>query len=327
MADGLARGPGRRRRSADAAPIRGVGAPATVLEDPARIARALEALAGADLAIQLYGGGRYSNAFVRRIDARHRIGMQAPGAVPLDRNVPYVYLQNERLRLLEVAGLAGAATTDLDPRLPRLARDLDEAADCLGTDDGTPWVVVQPGATDPRRRWPAVRFAAVADALAAAGARVAVNGSAAERDLVAAVRRAMRHPALDLAERGLSVSGLVGVLARAALVVANDTGPLHLAQAVGTPTVGVYWFTNLLISAPLVASRHRHAVALDATCPLCGADNAQRRCSHQASLVTGVAVDAVRDQALALFAAAASRSSAASRTASSRAPSGSQTAR
>lgn len=308
--------------------VRGVGAPATALEDPAQIAQVLDQLAGADLAIQLYGGGAYSNPFVRRLRARHSVGMQAPGAEPLDRNLPYVYLQNERLRLLEVASLAGAATCELDPRLPVLPRDVLEAAACLGEAGGAPWVVVQPGATDPRRRWPAARFARVADALAAAGARIAVNGSADERALVDEVRRAMRHPALDLAARGLSVSGLAGVLARAALVVSNDTGPLHLAQALGTPTVGIYWFSNLLISAPLVAARHRHAVALDASCPLCGTDNFQRRCTHHASLVGGVATDAVRDQALALFAEVRrSRSSASLRTAASRTPSGSQIAR
>ena len=308
--------------------IRGVGAPATALENPAEVARALKRLAGADLAIQLYGGGAYSNPFTRRLRARHTVGMQAPGAPPLDRTLPYVYLQNERLRLLEVAGLAGAAPADLDPRLPTLARDEIEAAACLGNDDGRPWVVVQPGATDGGRRWPPARFAAVADALAAAGGRIAVNGSATERELVDSVRGAMRHPALDLAAHGLSVSGLAGVLARAALVVSNDTGPLHLAQALGTPTVGIYWFTNLLISAPLVAARHRHAVALDVACPLCGIDNARRRCTHHVSLVTGVGVDAVRDQALALLAETrSSRSSASARTSAARTPSGSHTAR
>lgn len=198
----------------------------------------------------------------------------------------------------------------------------------LGADDGTPWVVVQPGATDPRRRWPPGRFAVVADALATAGARVAVNGSSPERELVAAVCRRMRHRALDLAAQNLSLGGLAGVLARAALLLSNDTGPLHLAQAVGTASVGVYWFSNLLISAPLFAARHRYCVALEPNCPLCGQDNVAGRCAHQASFVAKVGVDAVRDQALALFAEVVnSRSSASYSTAPSRSPSGSHKAR
>lgn len=299
--------------------IPGVGAPPDATEDGAAVAALLAALnadGGVDLAFQLYGGGRYSNPFVQRIGARHTVGMRAPDAPPLERTLPYVYLQNERLRLLEVVGLAGARSATLEPRLPVLPRDLAEAAARLGADDGTPWVLVQPGATDPRRRWPPERFAAVADALAAAGARVAVNGGPDECAVVAAVIAAMRHPAVDLAASGLSRSGLVGVIARAALVLSNDTGPLHLAQALGTASVGIYWFSNLLISGPLFVARHRDAVALDPRCPVCGQDNVVARCAHDVGFVDSVAVDTVRDQALSLLAEVlTSRSSASSSTA------------
>jgi ADP-heptose:LPS heptosyltransferase len=299
-------------------PVRGVGAPTDVREAAAAVDAFIAELNadGVDLAIQLYGGGAYSNPFLLRIDARHHIGMVARGAPPLPRTLPYVALQNERLRLLEVAALAGAATAPLDPRLALLPRDVAEATRALGADDGTPWVMVQPGASDPRRRWPPERFAAVADALAEAGARIAVNGSADERTLVKSVRAAMRHPALDLAAVGLSLSGLAGVLARAALIVSNDTGPLHLAHAVGTPSVGVYWFSNLLVSAPLVAARHRPLVALQPVCPICGGDAVGERCPHDVSFVSEVSVAAVRDAALELWSEGlASSSKAASSTA------------
>lgn len=304
-------------------PIRGVGAPTDAVEDAEAVEAFLNALNargadgdGFDLAIQLYGGGRYSNPFLRRIAARHYVGMRAPDAPPLDRTLPYVYLQNERLRLLEVVRLVGARTAELAPRLALLPRDRAEAVQRLGPDDGAPWVVVQPGATDPRRRWRPERFAAVADALAAAGARIAVNGARDERETVQAVMAAMRHPAVDLAEAGLSLGGLAGVIARSALVLSNDTGPLHLAQALGTASFGIYWFSNLLISGPLFAARHRHAVALDPHCPVCGQENLSSRCPHDVSFVDAVSVDAVRDQALALFAEVlTSRSSASSSTA------------
>src|SRR5919199_4126793 len=51
-----------------------------------------------DLALQLHGGGGYSNPFVRRLGARVTAGARAPGAPPLDRTVPYVYFQSEYLR-------------------------------------------------------------------------------------------------------------------------------------------------------------------------------------------------------------------------------------
>ncbi|UXY16306.1 glycosyltransferase family 9 protein [Chitiniphilus purpureus] len=283
--------------------VPGVGAPADAVEDTAAVTALLDALnaRGVDLAIQLYGGGGYANPFLLRIAARHRIGLRAPDAPALDRTLPYVYLQNERLRLLETVGLAGAHATTLDARLAVLPDDLAQAARCVPMDDAKPLVVIQPGATDPRRCWAPARFAAVADALAEAGARIAVNGSEAERDRVRAVITAMRADALDLATPQLSLSGLLGLLSRATLLVSNDTGPLHLAQAVGTASVGIYWFTNLLISAPLAAARHRHAVSLQVHCPVCGRENVTAHCGHPASFVDAVGVDEVRTLALALY--------------------------
>ena len=70
-----------------------------------------------DLAVQLHGGGRHSNAFVRRLGARVTAGSRAPDAPPLDRTVPYTPYQHEVHRFLEVAGLVGAAPVTLEPRL------------------------------------------------------------------------------------------------------------------------------------------------------------------------------------------------------------------
>src|SRR5919206_381165 len=70
-----------------------------------------------DLALQMHGGGGYSNPFVRRLGARITAGAQAPGAPPLDRSIPYVYYQSEYLRHLEVASLVGARAATLEPRL------------------------------------------------------------------------------------------------------------------------------------------------------------------------------------------------------------------
>lgn len=252
-----------------------------------------------DLACQLHGGGRYSNPFVRRLGARCSIGLRADDAPPLDRCIPYVPWHNERLRLLEAVALAGAAPAGLEPRLPVLQRDRDELDHRLPPLDG-PLAVLNPGAGDPRRRWPGERFAVVGDALARAGATVVVQGSADERALTAAVVEKMRMPALDAGGR-LALGGLAALLARARLVVSNDSGPLHLAQAVGSATVGIYWLTNLLVSGALSATRHRHALSLRLACPVCGADNVHTRCAHDVSFVDEVSADEVLETALALW--------------------------
>lgn len=293
-------------------PVPGVGAPADADCAADRIELAVETLRARrfDLAIQMFGGGRYSNPFVRRLGAHHTLGLCAPDAVPLERSLPYVPWQNERLRLLELVSLAGAPPAELEPELPVLARDERELQARLDLPPRA-LVVLSPGATDPRRRWAVERFAQVGDALSRAGAFVVVQGGADERALSAGVAAAMRCPALDAGGR-LSLDGLAALLARARLVVATDSGPLHLAHALGTPTVGIYWLKNLFVSAPLTAARHRQAASLRTHCPVCGMENVDSRCEHDPSFVDDVGVDEVTELALALWCRASSRRSASS---------------
>src|SRR5690606_35432697 len=129
----------------------------------------------------------------------------------LDRWVHYGPLQHRRLQLLEVAALVGAAPVMPRPELVVTERDRREAEAVLPSETDRPLVLIQPGASDPRRRWTPARFAAVADQLAQTGACIAVNGTAEEGPVVRAVIEKMRTPALDLGGR-LSLSGLCGLL-------------------------------------------------------------------------------------------------------------------
>ncbi|HJV50515.1 MAG TPA: glycosyltransferase family 9 protein, partial [Noviherbaspirillum sp.] len=173
---------------------------------------------GIDLALQIYGGGRYSNPFIRRLGARLAVGLKAEDAEPLDRWIAYAPLQNRRLQLLEAAALAGAQRLRLERELAVTARDRREAAQAVALPDDAPLVLLQPGSSDARRRWPAQSFARMADVLAGDGAAIAVHGTAAEADIVREVIGRMRHPALDLSGR-LSLSALCGLLECSALLV------------------------------------------------------------------------------------------------------------
>jgi ADP-heptose:LPS heptosyltransferase len=253
-----------------------------------------------DLAIQIHGGGRNSNPFVLRLDARVTAGLRTPDAAPLDRWVPYIYYQPEVHRYLEVMALVGARPVGFEPRLRLLPGDLEEAYTAV-PEAGPPMVVLHPGAGDPRRHWPTEGFAAVGDALAQAGARVVViGGRPEERPLVDAVVGGMKSPALNLAGR-ISLRGLAGLLSRCAVVVGNDSGPLHLAHAVGARTVGVYWCGNVITAGPLTRSRHRLAISWRLNCPVCGADTTRTPCSHHVSFVADVLVDEVLEPALELY--------------------------
>ena len=253
-----------------------------------------------DLAIQLHGGGSHSNPFVRRLGARVTVGMRAADAEDLDRTIPYVYFQHEILRHLEVVSLVGADATSLEPRLALISSDLEEAATFIPA-GGVPIVAIHPGASDPRRRWPPEKFAAVAGELVRHGARVVVTGTEAERDVVRQVVEAMAGNALDLCGR-LSLGGLAGLLSRCAVLVSNDTGPLHLACAVGTRTAGIFWCYNLVNVAPLTRVRHRPATSWQLTCPVCGVNCTRDSCPHDVSFVADVPIAEVQAHALALLA-------------------------
>jgi ADP-heptose:LPS heptosyltransferase len=253
-----------------------------------------------DLALQMHGGGGYSNPFVWRLEARVTAGARAPGAPPLDRSVPYVYYQSEYVRYLEIASLVGARKVDLEPSLRVTKEDLDEAENVVPEAED-PLVVLHPSAGDERRRWPPEKFAAIGDALAGVGARVAVVGVEEDRPLVSGVVDTMDCHALDLCG-WLSLCGLAGLLSRCAVVVSNDSGPLHLAVAVGAATVGIYWGPNFINAGPPMRAGHRPALSWRTSCPVCGSTLFDNDCGHRASIVADVSVEEVANYALEFLA-------------------------
>jgi ADP-heptose:LPS heptosyltransferase len=104
-----------------------------------------------------------------------------------------------------------------------------------------PYVVVHPGTSAPARAWSPDRHAALVDALAATGRRVVVTGGEGERALTALVAgpTAPTRAVTDLGGR-LDLAGLAEVLAAADALVVGNTGPAHLAAAVGTPVVSLF---------------------------------------------------------------------------------------
>lgn len=299
--------------------VQGLRDPGGLGTDEAAVDRFVESAGPFDLGVQVHGGGRWSNPFLLRLCPQWTVGCRTGDAAPLTRHLPYRYYQHEMLRALEVAGLAGATPVVLEPRFAVTGRDLAEARAALDEhaapeqDQSRPLVVVHPGATDPRRRWPVERFGRIAADLADE-ADIVVIGTPDEAEVADGVVRAA-HELLPQRRRGrvrslvgrLDPSGLVGVLALARVVVANDSGPRHLAQAVGTPTVSVYWMGNVINAAPFGRLRHRVHISWTSRCPVCGVDCTRQdllRCPHDVSFVADVPVEDVLADTADLLASA-----------------------
>ena len=258
-----------------------------------------------DIAIQVHGGGRNSNPFLTELGAALTVGLRSPDAPALDRWVPYVYYQQEVARCLEVMALLDARPVSIAPHIELTEADRQAAREAMPIDHPAPLAVLHPGALDPRRRWPADRFAALGDRLASEGLRIVLTGTEAEAPITRAVAAAMAASALDLAGR-TSMGGLAGIIERASLVVSNDSGPLHLATALRAPTVGIYWCGNMINGGPLTRARHRPVISWRTTCPRCGVDCTRTQCDHRDSFVAEVEVEEVAAAARDLLATAAS---------------------
>ena len=118
-------------------------------------------------------------------------------------------------------------------------------------------LVISPCSSHERRNWYAYRYAAVADHAAAQGWRIVLCGgrSDLERRTADAIIGAMRAPALDLVGKD-TLKQLPALLARADLVMTPDSGPMHIANAMGTAVLGLHAASNPLRSGPYSSVRY-----------------------------------------------------------------------
>jgi lipopolysaccharide heptosyltransferase I len=144
----------------------------------------------------------------------------------------------KNLQLLRVIGIEDQAITF--PIADVVSPALDEVRRQTGA---RPFALINPGAAWPNKRWPVDRFAELATFLREASGLVpVVVWGPGEASLATAVIAASENAAV--AAPPTSILDLVALARRAALVVSGDTGPLHIATAVGTPTVSIFGPTD-----------------------------------------------------------------------------------
>ncbi|HEY1139342.1 MAG TPA: glycosyltransferase family 9 protein, partial [Lysobacter sp.] len=124
-------------------------------------------------------------------------------------------------------------------------------------EDGRPTLMISPCSSHVVRNWHADRYAAVADHAAARGWRVVLCGgrSQLERDTTDAIVAAMTSPALDLVGKD-TLKQLPALLDRADLVMTPDSGPMHIANAMGTKVLGLHAASNPERSGPYSDRRY-----------------------------------------------------------------------
>ncbi len=132
--------------------------------------------------------------------------------------------------------------------VPEAAR---EWARAQWVDDGTPTLMISPCSSHVRRNWYPDRYAAVADHAAAQGWRIVLCGgrSELERSTTDAILAAMKATALDLVGKD-TLKQLPALLERAELVMTPDSGPMHIANAMGAKVLGLHAASNPLRSGP-----------------------------------------------------------------------------
>lgn len=262
-----------------------------------------------DVAVHFQGRGLAANPFLNKLNAKLTVGLISSGAVRLDRAIPYYYYQSEVLRYLEVAALIGGKNENLSPEIAVTARDKREGDDFLqGQQIADKYVVLHCCAVDFRRMWPLDNFTSLGELLFQKGYSVIFTGSQADNNQVQHIIDDMQYPATN-ACGALSLGGLAGLLAKSELVVGSDTGPLHLARAVGVKTVGIYWAPNLINWGPLSRTNHRPVVSWIMECPYCGTipndpypfEPMLPSCKHEFSFVKNITVNEVYETCLQLL--------------------------
>jgi heptosyltransferase-2 len=189
----------------------------------------------------------------------------------------------------------------MKPTLPVTQAEREAAQNALRERnlEGGPLVIIAPGAAfGPSKLWPAERFAAVGDALAAEGAKVLLSFGPGEEATIEAVQKAAKQSFATTA--GVTLGTLKAVYERAALVLTNDTGPRHVALALGRPVVCIMGPNDPRYSE-LAGATHHRVIREPVDCPPWQWPCQLKECPIDHRCMNGIGVERVLGESRAMM--------------------------
>lgn len=223
-----------------------------------------------DLAIQMQGSGVYSNPFTLLLGATVTAGFvrSADDVGRLDAALPYPQHGHEVRRVLALTDFLGAPSQGEDCEFPLWPAD-HKAASSLLADAPGPLIGIHTAARDETRRWPLERFAAVsAELLRRHSGTLVILGEQEEHAAGDFIAQQAGEHVLNLAGH-TPLATLGAIIARLSVLITNDSGPAHIAYALGTPTVTIFGSADPQAYAPLREGPFR-ALIYPVPCRPCG---------------------------------------------------------
>jgi len=218
-------------------------------------------------------------------------------AIPVTEETRRLHHAEYYLRLVAGLGIHLPASPRMRLRVTREETDaMEERLSSLGIPKGKRILGINPGATyGSAKRWFPDRFAAVTDVLSEEwGASVVLMGSVPERPLAEEIEAAMRQTPLNLAGR-TTVRELMALLSLCSFLVTNDSGPMHIAAALGVPLAAIFGPTDWRTTSPWTDKARIVRVGVDCSpCML-------RECNRGHECMLGVTAEMVVAAARELF--------------------------
>lgn len=270
------------------------------LYEPSQFSRFIQKIQAEafDLAIQMQGTGLYSNPFIQLLGASATAGMLRPGdpALQLDAAFRTVEQGSEVQRLLDYVAFLGAPS--LGKTLEVALRESDRlAAENLIQGLPLPLIGLHPAARDRTRRWSSGHFIAAAQVIQErCGGTLVGIGEIDERDEVEAVLSGIHGQSVNLAGQ-TSLPELCSLISKIGVLITNDSGPAHLAYAMGTPAVVIFGSADPARYLPPVGGPYK-ALIHPVECRPCGLST----CPIGYACLEGVTVESVVEAAVSLLA-------------------------